>query len=113
MLVGYNMQSYGASLMFLRTPGEVISEKYTLDYSEAIWKCDRMCVCYRITQIKLRQFQKLMDSRGADVGGEEDGDEAKRMGETYAPMVLALYVGDPLVQMFLGSTPWDLGLTAC
>ena len=38
-----------------------------------------------------------MDSRGADVGSEENGDEAKRMGETYAPMVLALYVGDPLV----------------
>ena len=38
-----------------------------------------------------------MDSGGADVGGEENGDEAKRMGETYAPMVLALYVGDPLV----------------
>ena len=55
-----------------------------------------MCVCYRITQVKLRYFQKLMDSGGVDVGGEEDGDEAKRMGETYAPMVLALYVGDPL-----------------
>ena len=54
-----------------------------------------------------------MDSRGADVGDEDDGDEAKRMGETYAPMVLALYVGDPLVEMFLGSTPWDLRLTAC
>ena len=35
-----------------------------------------------------------MDS---DVGGEEDGDEAKWMGETYAPISLALYVGDPLV----------------
>ena len=35
-----------------------------------------------------------MDS---NVGGEEDGDEAKRMGETYAPMALTLYVGDPLV----------------
>ena len=32
-----------------------------------------------------------------DVGGEEDADEAKRMGETYAPMALALYVGEPLV----------------
>ena len=72
-----------------------------------------MCMCYCITQVKLRQFQKLMDSGGADVGDEDDEDEAKRMGETYAPMVLALYVGDPLVQMFLGSTPWDLGLTAC
>ena len=72
-----------------------------------------MCMCYRIAQVKLRQFQKLMDSGGDDVGGEEDEDEAKRMGETYAPMALALYVGDPLVQMFLGSTPWDLGLTAC
>ena len=72
-----------------------------------------MCMCYRITQVKLRQFQKLMDSGGADVGDEDDGDEAKRMGETYAPMVLALYVGDPQAQMFLGSTPWDLGLTAC
>ena len=38
-----------------------------------------------------------MDSRGADVGDEDDGDEAKRMDEIYAPMVLALYVGDPLV----------------
>ena len=38
-----------------------------------------------------------MDSRDADVGGEEDGDEAKRMGETYATMVLALYVGEFLV----------------
>ena len=32
-----------------------------------------------------------------NVGGEEDGDEVKRMGETYAPMAQALYVGDPLV----------------
>ena len=38
-----------------------------------------------------------MDSGDADVGGEEDGDEANRMGETYATMVLALYVGDLLV----------------
>ena len=52
MLVGHNMQGYGASLVFLRTAG---------------------------------------------VGDEDEGDEAKRMGETYASMVLALYVGDPLV----------------
>ena len=32
-----------------------------------------------------------------DAGGEKDGDEAKRMGETYAPMALVLYVGDPLM----------------
>ena len=38
-----------------------------------------------------------MDFGGADVGDEDDGDEAKRMGETYASMVLAQYVGDPLV----------------
>ena len=38
-----------------------------------------------------------MDSRGTNVGDEDDGDEAKQMGETYASMVLALYVGDPLV----------------
>ena len=54
-------------------------------------------LCYRIIQIKLRQFQKLTNSKGADVDDEDDGDEAKRMGETYASMVLALYVGDPLV----------------
>ena len=47
-------------------------------------------MCYCFTQVKLRQFQKLMDSRDANVSGEEDGDEAKRMGETYAPMALAL-----------------------
>ena len=38
-----------------------------------------------------------MDSGDVDIGGEEDGDEAKLMGETYATMVLALYVGDLLV----------------
>ena len=38
-----------------------------------------------------------MDYRCADVGDEDDGDEAKRMGETYTPMVLALYVRNPLV----------------
>ena len=38
-----------------------------------------------------------MDFEGVDVGDEDDEDEAKQMGETYAPMVLALYVGEPLV----------------
>ena len=38
-----------------------------------------------------------MDSGDTDIGGEEDGDGAKRMGETYATMVLVLYVGDLLV----------------
>ena len=38
-----------------------------------------------------------MDSGDDGGGGEEDGDEAKRMGETYTTMALALYVGDPLV----------------
>ena len=38
-----------------------------------------------------------MDSGYADGGGEEDGDEAKWMGETYTTMVLALYVGELLV----------------
>ena len=38
-----------------------------------------------------------MDLGGVDVGDEDDGDEAKRMDETYTPMVLALYVGDTLV----------------
>ena len=38
MLVWYRMQSYGASLMFLKTPGEVISEEYTSDYGEAMWE---------------------------------------------------------------------------
>ena len=97
MLVRYSMQSYGASLMFLRTPDEVISEEYTSDYSEVMWECGWLCLCYHITQVKLRYFQKLMDSGGADVGDEDDRDKAKWMGETYAPMVLALYVGDPLV----------------
>ena len=34
MLAGYNIQSYGASLAFFKTPGEVILEEYTLDYGE-------------------------------------------------------------------------------
>ena len=46
MLVGHSMQSRGANLIFLflsfsfflLTPGEVISEKYTSDYGEAIWE---------------------------------------------------------------------------
>ena len=39
MLVGHRMQGYGASLVFLRTTGEVISEEYTSDYGEAMWEC--------------------------------------------------------------------------
>ena len=38
MLVGHSMQSYWASLAFLRTPSEVISEEYTLDYREDMWE---------------------------------------------------------------------------
>ena len=38
-----------------------------------------------------------MDSGYAGGGNEKDRDEAKQMGEAYATMVLALYVGDPLV----------------
>ena len=40
MLVGYSIQGHGASLVFLRTAGEVISEEYTSDYGEAMWECD-------------------------------------------------------------------------
>ena len=49
----------------------------------------------------------------ADVGGEEDGDEAKRMGETYTPMTLALYVGILWCRCFWEVHLWDPGLTAC
>ena len=38
MLVGYRMQSYGAGLVLLRIPGEVISEKYTSDYGRDVWE---------------------------------------------------------------------------
>ena len=38
MMAGYSMQSHGASLMFLRTFGEVISEDHALDYGEDIWE---------------------------------------------------------------------------
>ena len=38
MLVGYNMQSYGASLVFLRSPSEVIFEEYTSNYSDDMWE---------------------------------------------------------------------------
>ena len=38
MLVRYNMQSYRASLMFLRSPGEVIFEEYTLNYGKDMWE---------------------------------------------------------------------------
>ena len=38
MLARYNMQSYGASLMILRTSGEIISEGYTSDDREDMWE---------------------------------------------------------------------------
>ena len=38
MLVGYSMQSHRASVAFLRTAGEVISEEYTSDYVEDMWE---------------------------------------------------------------------------
>ena len=34
MVAGYSMQSHRASLVFLRTPGEVILEEYASDYGE-------------------------------------------------------------------------------
>ena len=38
MMVGYSMQSHGASLVFLRTSGEVISKEHALDYGEDMWE---------------------------------------------------------------------------
>ena len=38
MLAKYNMQSCGASLVFLRTLGEVISEEYISDYEGDVWE---------------------------------------------------------------------------
>ena len=38
MLAGYSMLSHGVGLVFLRTPSEVISEEYTLDYIEDMWE---------------------------------------------------------------------------
>ena len=34
MVARYSMQGHGASLVFLRTSGEVISEDHALDYNE-------------------------------------------------------------------------------
>ena len=47
-----------------------------------------------------------MDSGYAGGGNEEDGDEAKQMGETYATMVLALYIGELLVKLFQKIMLW-------
>ena len=38
MVAGYSMQSHEASLVFLRTSGEVISEDHALDYGEDMWE---------------------------------------------------------------------------
>ena len=38
MVAGYYMQSHEASLVFLRTSGEVISEDHALDYDEDMWE---------------------------------------------------------------------------
>ena len=38
MVAGYSMQSHEASLVFLRTSGEVISEDHALDYCDDMWE---------------------------------------------------------------------------
>ena len=38
MVAGYSMQSHEASLVFLRTFGEVILEDHALDYGEDMWE---------------------------------------------------------------------------
>ena len=38
MVAGYSMQGHGASLEFLGTSGEVISEDHALDYDEDRWE---------------------------------------------------------------------------
>ena len=54
-----------------------------------------------------------MYSGYAGSGNEEDGDEAKQMSKAYTTMVLALYAGTLLVQVFMGSTTLNMGLTVC
>ena len=54
MVAGYSMQGHGASLVFLRTSGEVISEDHALDYGVVIWESSWMCMCHYFTQVKLR-----------------------------------------------------------
>ena len=54
MVAGYSMQSHGASLVFLRTSGEVISEDHALDYDEDRWESSWMRMCNCITQVKSR-----------------------------------------------------------
>ena len=38
MVAAYSMQSDRASLVFLRTSGEVVSEDHALDYDEDMWE---------------------------------------------------------------------------
>ena len=38
MVAGYSIQGHRASLMSLRTSGEVISEVHALDYNEDRWE---------------------------------------------------------------------------
>ena len=54
MLVGYSMQSRGASLVFLRTSSEVISEYHALNYGEDMWESGWMRMRNCFIQFKLR-----------------------------------------------------------
>ena len=38
LVAGYSMQSHGANLVFLSSPGKVISEEHTLAYGKDIWE---------------------------------------------------------------------------
>ena len=54
-----------------------------------------------------------MYSGYAGNGNEEDVNEAKQMSKAYTIMVLALYAGTLLMEMFMGSATLNLGLTVC
>ena len=54
MVAGYSMQSHEANLVFLRSPGEVIFEEYTLNYGEDMWESGWMRMRNCFTQVKLR-----------------------------------------------------------
>lgn len=53
MVDEYSVQSHGASLVFLRTAGEVISEEYTSGCGEAMWESGgvRLRHCFTLDEV--------------------------------------------------------------
>ena len=89
MVVGYSMQSRGASLAFLRTAGEVISKEYTSDYLFIFY----YLIFFLFTVIMMLLFKdsKIGKEPALFICKEKDDEDAKTTTLIICPPIIGRF----------------------